>query len=83
MHHPLHGSILTGLSKQTLEQWLLQAQNALQSLMIGQRTVTASYGDKSITYTPADQGMLVQWIHMLQRQLNTVPPRRALRPYYR
>jgi gpW len=81
--YPIHGTIIDSVPTATLQQWLLQAQNAMQALMIGQRTVSASYGDKSVTYTPADTAALTQWIHLLQRRLNVVPPRRAIRPYYR
>jgi len=82
-HGPPQGTILVGVPTATLQTWLSQAQGALQALMIGQRAVTLSYGDKSVTYTPGEVQYLTQWIHLLQRQLNIVRPRRAIRPYYR
>jgi len=80
---PPQGTILVGVSAATLQQWLTQAQTALQALMTGQRVVSASYGDKNIQYTQAEVPALVQWIHLLQRQLNIVRPRRAITPYFR
>ena len=80
---PPQGTILVGVPAATLQQWLTQAQTALQALMTGQRVVTASYGDKNIQYTQAEVPALVQWIHLLQRQLNIVRPRRAITPYFR
>lgn len=80
---PIHGTIIDGVDADTLRSWLTQAQGALQSLMIGQKVVTAAYGDKSVTYTQADRAQLTQWIHLLQRRLNLVPPRRALVPIFR
>src|ERR1700724_2253975 len=65
--YPIHGTVLTGLPVATVQAWLTAAQTALQALMTGQKVVTASYGDKSVSYTPADMGALVQWIHLLQR----------------
>jgi len=80
---PPQGTILVGVPTVTLQQWLTQAQTALQALMTGQRVVSASYGDKNIQYTQAEVSALVQWIHLLQRQLNIVRPRRAITPYFR
>lgn len=80
---PPHGTILVGVPKATLEQWLTNAQNAMQALMLGQKVVTASYGDKSVTYTAAEIQYLTQWIHLLQRQLGIVRPRRSIVPYFR
>lgn len=82
-YFPPRGTILVGVPRTTLQTWLTQAQAALQALMLGQKIVTASYGDKSVTYTPGEIQYLTQWIHLLQRQLNIVPPRRAIRPYYK
>ena len=82
-YHPVHGTVLSGLDAATIQSWLTQAQNALQQLMTGGRVVTASYSDKSVTYTQAEIPALVQWVHLLQRALNIVPPRRAIRPYFR
>ena len=80
---PPQGTILVGVPTATLQQWLTQAQTALQALMTGQRVVTASYGDKAVTYTQAEVQSLTQWIHLIQRQLNIVRPRRAITPYFR
>jgi hypothetical protein len=82
-YFPPQGTVLQGVPVDTLRQWLTQAQSALQTLMIGGNIIGAGYGDKNITYTPADIPALTQWIHLLQRQLNLVPPRRAIRPYFK
>lgn len=82
-HHALHESVLKGLPTSTVQSWLTIAQGALQNLMIGQYSVTVSYSDKSVTYTQPQIAQLTQWIHFLQRVLNTVPPRRAIRPFFR
>lgn len=80
---PPQGTILVGVPTVTLQAWLTAAQGALQALMTGQKVVTASYGDKSVTYTQAQVQSLTQWIHLLQRQLSMVRPRRAIVPYFR
>jgi hypothetical protein len=75
-------SIISGQDPVILRQWLLDAQNAMQSLMIGGRPVSVSYGEKSVTYTQASMGTLAQWIYLLQRALGLVPPRRAITPIF-
>lgn len=76
-------TILAGVAPATLQQWLADAQAALQSLMTGRREVTVSYDGKSVTYSNASKGDLQMWIMQLQRQLGVGGRRRALRPYYR
>jgi hypothetical protein len=75
-------SILAGVDQATLQQWLTDAQAALQALMIGGRPVSLSYDGKSVTYTQADRGELGNWIYLLQRQLGLVHGRRALVPIF-
>ena len=80
---PVQDTIIDGVDPATLQLWLSQAQNAMQQLMMGARVVSASYGDKNIQYTQAEAAQLTQWIHLLQRKLNLVRPRRAITPFYR
>lgn len=76
-------TILAGVDQATLQQWLLDAQTAMQALMTGRREVTVAYDGKSVTYSNASKGDLQVWIMQLQRQLGIGGRRRALRPYFR
>jgi hypothetical protein len=76
-------TILAGVAKPTLQQWLSDAQTAYASLMTGRREVTVSYDGKSVTYSNANMSGLTNWIGLLQRQLGTGCGRRAMRPYFR
>lgn len=76
-------TILAGQSRETLQQWLSEAQTALQALMTGRREVSIAYDGKSVTYTSAAKGDLVMWIAALQAQLGIGGRRRAMRPYFR
>lgn len=82
-----NGTILAGVSADTLRQWLGDAQAAYAQLMTGSKVVTVSYtqgdGAKSVTYRAADMVRLTAWIGLLQRQLGVGTARRALRPYFR
>lgn len=73
-----------GQSTATLQQWLSDAQTALQALSTGQKAVTLSYnmgaGAKSVTYQMTDIGMLQQRIDSLAYALGLSPRRRAMRP---
>ena len=76
-------TILAGVAKATLQQWLSDAQNAYQQLVMGAKVVSASYDGKSVTYAQADRAALESWIATLQRQLGINRGRRAIRPYFR
>ena len=76
-------TVLSGVDEATLQQWLREAQSALQALMTGRREVTIAYDGKSVTYSTASQANLIMWIKQLQQQLGIAPRRRALRPYFR
>ena len=73
-----------GVPDTTLQAWLTDAQTALQTLTTGGKAVSLFYnsgaGHKSVTYTPADMGMLRQRVQDLARALGLVPRRRAMRP---
>lgn len=72
-----------GVDQATLQQWLTDAQNAQQQLVLGRNVQVASYaqgaGTKSITYTPADLPALTQRINKLAQALGLVQcARRAI-----
>lgn len=66
-------SILAGTSLQQLQTMLAAAQEAYQSLMLGQKAVTVSIaqgdGSRTVSFTPVNQGALVNWIRELQAAL--------------
>jgi hypothetical protein len=76
-------TILAGVDPATLQQWLSDAQGALQGLMTGRREVSIAYDGKSVTYSNASKGDLIMWIKSLQMQLGIGGRRRALRPIFR
>ena len=59
-------SDLVGIPQATLQEWLLQAQTALNNLMTGQQIVQVQYGQGSgnrmVMYKPADMGALRGYI---------------------
>lgn len=77
-------TILTGRSTAQLQQDLADAQQAYIDLTTGNKGETFSYtqgsgGGKSVTYTRANIGALVQLIQQLQAALGMVRhPRRPL-----
>lgn len=82
----LNQTILAGVDRTTLQQWLTMAQSAYNSLMTGRREVTVTYtqgdGQKSVTYAKADMAMLTQYIMQLQIQLGIKRGRRAITPFF-
>ncbi len=76
-------SWLVGVPQATLQQWLGQAQTAYQALVTGTLATTVSYaqgtGNRAVTYTRTNQGMLAAHIRQLQTALGIVRPRRAAR----
>lgn len=66
-------SILAGMSQLQLQTMLAQAQEAYQSLMLGQKAVTVSIaqgdGSRTVSFNQADKGSLVNWIRELQAAL--------------
>ena len=80
-------SIMAGVPTSTLQTWLLNAQTAYNNLALGSLSESISYaqgnGNRSVTYTRANQAQLVALIMLLQRQLGLVGPRHALRPTFR
>ena len=75
-------AVLVGVPTATLQQWLADAQNAFQLIMIsGQpQTVTYSQGDgmKSVTYSRGNAGQLQIWIQQLLQALGLGCGRRAI-----
>lgn len=78
-----NNTILSGLSRASLQQMLTDAQSAYALLLTGGKPVSVSYDGKAVTYTAANQADLVQWIGLIQRSLGVNRGRRALRPYFR
>ena len=72
-----------GVPVATLQTWLLDAQTALQQVSLGKNVQSVSYsqgGAQSVSYTPADAGMLQQRVMQLSAALGLTPRRRAMRP---
>lgn len=65
--------VLQGVAPATLQLWLGQAQQALQSLITGQQAVTISYangsGNRAVTYNRTNSADLRAWIEDLQAAL--------------
>lgn len=78
-----NNTILSGLSRATLQQMLTAAQTAYSQLLTGGKPVSVAYDGKSVTYTAADAAALVQYIGLIQRCLGVNRGRRALKPYFR
>jgi gpW len=76
-------TILYGVPRLTLQQWLTEGQIAYSQLASGQKVVSASYDGKSVTYAQSDRTALQEWLMMLQAQLGITRGRRALRPIFR
>lgn len=75
-------SVLSGIPRATIEQWLTEAQTAYMQLMVGQRVVTVSYEGKSTTFEAANITKLQEWIALLQQALGINRGRRAMRFIY-
>lgn len=79
-------SDLVGVPQATLQQWLLQAQTALNNLMTGQQVVQLSYaqgsGNRFVTYKPSDMGALRGYIAELRAALNLGGNRSPITPYF-
>ena len=73
MDAPYTSVSLTGVPPGTLQQWLGQAQQALQNLMTGAQAVTVSYaqgsGNRAVTYQRTNVGDLRAWIGEIQAAL--------------
>lgn len=75
----------TGVPRETLQQWLANAQQALNNLNTGAKGESYSYtqgdGSKSVTYTRANLGQLQAYILELQYALG-IRRRRAIRAIF-
>ncbi|MDI2091612.1 gpW family head-tail joining protein [Commensalibacter oyaizuii] len=71
----------SNLSRETLQSYLSQAQQAYNNLMLGNKPISVSYsqetGAKSVTYTQANMQLLQGYILDLQRALG-INRRRAI-----
>lgn len=79
-------SDLVGIQTATLQQWLLDAQQALHDLMTGTKPIVVTYvqgdGQKSVTYTKANIDYLRGYIQELKAQLGITRGRRPMRPLF-
>lgn len=75
--------VLTGVPPATLQQWLTQAQAALQAVTVGSQPVSVRYaqggGERMVTYSRTNIGALTAWIGQLRAALGQT---RARRPVY-
>ena len=73
-------SILTGYSKQQLQNLLNEAQTAYHQLLTGTKAVTVNRAGRSVTYYQASKSDLQQYIVELQNALgvNTQVNRRRV-----
>lgn len=75
-------SVLAGISQQTLQTWLLQAQTALQQVNTGgmAKTVVVTGGGqhREVTFNQSNVGNLTLWINELNAALGN--RRHARRP---
>lgn len=78
-----NNSVLVGIPRATLQQYLVNAQIAYNALMTGGKAVSVAYEGKSVTYTQAQKADLLEYIEMLNAALGNSRPRRALRPVFR
>lgn len=71
-----NSSLLAGISRESLQVSLQNAQQAYLQLSMGGKVETATYtqgdGSKSVTYTRANIAQLANVILMLQKQLGIV-----------
>jgi hypothetical protein len=78
----INTSAFSGLPAATLQAYLNAAQAALQNLTIGGQPVVVSYGEgsgqKSVTYSRTNEGMLRNHIRELQILLGLRGRRRAI-----
>lgn len=59
-------SLFTGISSTVLQERLVVAQDAYHELSVGAQAVSIRLGEKTVTFTPADQPRLGQYIRDLQ-----------------
>jgi hypothetical protein len=81
-HAPYIPAELLGVPTTTLQAWLLAAQTALNTLMIGKQAVEASYsegsGMRTVRYNQANRADLRVYIQQLQAALGNTRTRHAL-----
>ena len=77
-------SVFIGMTPNQLQAALTNAQTALIELRSGSQVTTVSYaqgeGNRSVTYSKAEVGSLIQMITELQTLLGMRSHRRAFRP---
>lgn len=79
-------SDLVGVPTATLQQWLLDAQQAMHDLACGSKVVQVQYaqgdGNRMVTYKVGDMAMLRGYIQELKTQLGIIRGRAPIRPYF-
>lgn len=74
--------VLAGVPPATLQQWLAQAQGALQALSVGGQPVSVRYaqgnGERMVTYSRTNIGALTAWIGQLRAALGQARARRPI-----
>lgn len=70
-------SDLVGVPTATLQQWLMDAQQAMHDLACGSKVVQVQYGqgngNRMVTYKVGDMAMLRGYIQELKAQLGITP----------
>lgn len=59
-------NLFSGVSASTLATWLSESQAAYHALNSGQQVVSLSYGDKRLSFTPAEADRLARYIREIQ-----------------
>lgn len=72
-----------GMTLDQVRSYFTQLQKAYLDLSLGNKVVTVSYEGKSVTYTQADAGRLMNLRDEAAQILGYGRQRRALRPIYR
>lgn len=72
-----------GMTLAQVQSYFTQLQKAYLDLSLGNKVVTVSYEGKSVTYTQADAGRLMNLRDEAAQILGFGRQRRALRPIYR
>jgi hypothetical protein len=79
-------SDLVGVPQATLQQWLLQAQTAMNDLACGSKVVQAQYGqgdgNRMVTYKVGDMAMLRGYIQELKAALGLSHGRKPIVPFF-
>jgi hypothetical protein len=76
-------SVLLGVPRETLLQWLADAQQAYVLVMSGTTETKVKIGEREVTYSASNSTQLQVWIRMLQQELGMDVGRRAIGVVFR